>query len=278
MKKIILTSGIFLAFVVPAISQYGGGGCSAGGLMDRFSDQSATGLKTFCSTTTFNSGLRIGLTPSAMLSDSPRAATTMPLYWGNAIVCTAGGVCGGGGGSSPGTVGGPVIESELGSVGSLAVWSSTYGISNSAITASTTTSTLSLNGFTLDLSPTTISSTTMNTPAGFNITSMGPAFNITASSLTFNATNLSLDGANLSVNGNAAVTTTVITLSDLCHPDTDWKTNLLFVHGIYVGFTCTAIVPSYTYINLGYAGACTPPQQENAQFNHGVYTGSIVCL
>lgn len=134
MRNAIVT--ILLLAASTAFAQFGGGSCPSGGFVDRYSGQSVSGEKTFCSTATFNSGLVLGLDPKDIIGLTAAALPpTGLLYWGNRQVCDSSGNCpGGGGGVSPWSIRPLTLSNPLGSTpGFILVADSTFSVVNSVI-------------------------------------------------------------------------------------------------------------------------------------------------
>ena len=130
----------------------GGGGCSSGGLVDRYSDQSISGAKSFCSTATFNMGAVIGLHATNTLSLTPLSAASGTLYWGDKKLCDSSNNCTGVGGSVK--LGGTGIPHRF------TIFSDGETIINSVIEQDDLSQTINFNDFSLTLlNPTSAYST-----------------------------------------------------------------------------------------------------------------------
>lgn len=177
MRNAIVALLLFTASA--ALAQFTGGGCSSGGLVDRYSDQSISGLKNFCSTATFNTGFALGLNPHNTLGLMPLQAPTGVLYWGNRQVCDSSGNCPGGGVLPPGfpddylrflTPGGPG-----GTIGRMAIYDSSYTVTNSIIQQDDGSDTILFNNnYTLTMVstssiPTIYSATGISTTQNFSL-------------------------------------------------------------------------------------------------------------
>ena len=150
MRNAIVALLIFTASVAQA--QFTGGVCPSGGFVDRYSDQSVSGKKTFCSTATFNSGFALGLNPVNTLGLTALQAPTGRLYWGNKEVCDTSGNCPGVGPSLPPDFPDDYLRFLVpggpgGTVNRLSIFDSTFTITDSVIEQDDGADTIVFNDF-----------------------------------------------------------------------------------------------------------------------------------
>lgn len=255
----------------PAFCQFGGGGgCPSGGLVDRYSDQSISGAKSFCSTATFNVGMVLGLGSENSLSTVARSTPTENLYWGNLLVCTST-ACGGGGYVPPYTP--AKVGGGGGTPGGISLFTNSDTLATSIISQNDSVQAVSLSSYSLVLVnpqtsvPTVYKSTAILSTQSFAISTMG---NVDVES----AIDLALSGLNSVTMQSVGGTVDIKSTNGKIEVNTGDKILLSAGGDVEITTLGDVIVNGDTALSGGYT--CSPGQLIQLQITKGLIVG-VTC-